>query len=453
MADPINATQILAQAQQDAVIDAAPTDQSLNAGAFLPSEPIPDVLTNEVEADASTIRDALTKLNDEQVVSQESNYNALAYLKQDMLNQRGINQRLAAEAMQLVPNFAKGKPLNYFSKHTSQTGFQLAMESIEDALTEDVVGLLKEQAQRLNAGAMPEALTFLKNIDFKRRADQVDMQGNILADFIKVTTNNGFNWDDSCFQGCAKDKSQNTAVPVTLLMETDRVQAFSLRSMDEYYMTHLQGPALVEYMTLYLSAWKDAFQCAIDAITSGDECQPEIPQAPKITFAGGKSVSIEDAYQVFRDGYENQKHEFDNLTTQQWVSGVASAAEQAKVEDIIARLGDYYAVRDALGGTVTQLASLLEEKQPDTEHARKLAEKFTEVVNCMNRNTGELERFCVNASLATTYASALAIKVLEHAWISVNQCKDTLQMDEADYQNLKFMVEDVQGPKVTGVTL
>lgn len=450
MADPINATAILAQAQAQAVQDAAPTDQSLNAGTFLPDEPIPDVLTNEVEADASTIRDALTKLNDEQEVAQESNYNALSYLRDDLLVKHGISQSLAAEAMQLIPNFGKGRPLNYYSKHPSQTGYRMALEEIDQAMAGDVADQLKEQAQMLDAGPADQGeIGFLEKLDFKRRADQVSMQGYILRDFIEKATNNGFNWDDTCFQGCTIDPSQNTSVPLTL--SVDRNVAYSFGNMDDYYMTHLQGPTLVELMTSYMAAWKQAFEDQLAAMQAGDVKRAvQLPEATKVTLHG-KTVSIEDAYQVFRDNYEAAATAFDNPTTQEWVNKVGNAAEQAKVVDIVVRLKDFYAIRAELMGVLQQAANVLEANPASSGGLQPLVTKFTETLPMMNRNVGELSRFCMNACLATSFAGVLAIKVVEHAWISINQCKDTLQMSEEDYADLKCMVTDIQAPQKTGV--
>lgn len=448
MADPINATAILAQAQADASLNADAEDQSLNAGAELPEEPIPDVLTNEVVADVSTIREMLPKLNADTAVAQESNFSALSYLRQDLRTQRGMTQRIATEALQILPNFGKGRPVNHYSKHPSQTGYALAIEEIEEAMASDVANQIEEQAVRLTPEDPEVAANFVKELDFKRRADQVAMLECILRDFIRISTDNGFNWDDQTFQGCAVDPSQNACVPESLKL--DKIPAYSFATMDSYYMAHLQGVVLMEQMTLYLGAWRDAFQSALEQAEAGDKVSVDVPKAPSVVLQNGKSISVEFAQDAFRTAYNECAQEFDNMRTIEWLTKMSSAAQQSKVQDITERLPDFNRVGTELAGVLKTVAQHLRKNESVAEPFHQLLTKFVPAVSAMLQGRGEITMFCTNACLATSYAGHLGAKVVEHAWQSVNQCKDTMQMPEDAYNELKALVKDMQAPRETG---
>lgn len=457
----VNTTDTLAAAQAQAVENGAVTDESLNAGALLPDEPVstPDVLCNEVAGDADTIRESLAKLGDEvgSEVTTESIYTSLAYLRQDMVGQHGMSQRIATEALSLLPSFGAGRPVNFYSRHPSQTGYTVALEEIEENMVQDVVARIKNQAQCLEMVSAPpggwSSGQSLETIDFKRRADQVAMLGNLLDEMISRAIANGFTWDDTCFQSCAVDPSQNTTVPLNLKLDQDK--AYSFAKMDEYYMVHLQGPALVEFMTLYMGAWGNAFQSHLNQLKATPDAKATvtIPDAPQITF-GSKMVSIENGVDIFRTAYEKcvPNGAVPKQSTLEWVTQIGNASEQAKVEDMVVRLKAYEAVEKDLYAVLTDLAMFLtnQDGAVETTGANELITKFTDVLNAMYQTKNELVKWCFNAALATSFAATLCAKVTEFAWRSINQCKETLQMGERDYEIMKVLVEQIQAPIALG---
>jgi hypothetical protein len=450
----INATTTLAQAHIQAIDQAAPTDESLNAGALLPDEPTPDVLTTTVYADAESVMKMLPALQQPSEVATESHSNALRYLRDDLLTQRGMNQRIANEAMAILPNFGQGRPLNYYSRHPSATGYQMALEEIDAGLEQDLIGRLSSAAMQLeNAVGTPGIVQVLETLDFKRRADQVSMQASILKDFIGLAVEYGFTWDDACFQGCAVDPSQNAVVPE--ILKTEKKWVNSLASMDEYYKVHQDAPAMMELMTTHLNQWKLSFLFALEALKDdADAIKPELPKAPTVYFNfGSKTTSIENIADVFTAAEEKAQEPTETRTTYDWLHSVGNAAEQAKVDDIINRARSYVKVANEVAGLLKEIATQLTDAANTNAGAVKDLEQmvtaFTKTVEGTNQGFYQIVRWCVSAGMTTSYVGVLAYSVIEHAWKSLNQCRETLQMPQAAYDALATMVTDIQAPVKT----
>jgi hypothetical protein len=446
----INATNTLAQANAQAIELAAPTDESLNAGALLPDEPVPDTLTTTLYADADAVMKMLPELQQQAVVATESHGNALRYLRQDLLAQRGMCQRIANEAMAILPNFGKGRPINFYSRHPSATGFQMALEEIDAGIEQDLIGQLTTMAMRLeNVVGVPGIGQALENLDFKRRADQVSMQASILKDFIGTAVENGFTWDDACFQGCAVDPSQNGYF-VPEILNTDKKWPNFMASMDEYYKVHQDAPAMMELMTTHLNQWKLSFMFALEALKDdADGIKPDLPKAPTVYFNfGRKTTSIDNIADVFTSAEDKLQEPAQARTTYEWLRDVGNAAQQARVEDIINRARSYVNVANEVAGLLKEIAAQLTDAHNTNAGAVKdlgqMATAFIQTAEGMNQGFFQIVRWCVNAGMATSYVGVLADRVIEHAWKSVNQCRETMQMRESAYQAMKLMVEDLQ---------
>jgi hypothetical protein len=441
----IDATNTLAQAHAQAIQTAAPTEESLNAGALLPDEPIPDVLTNTVAGEPAVVLEMLAKLEDTPAVATESFSRPLQYLRQDLLAQRGMNQRIALEALQILPNFGQGRPVNYYSRLPSATGYTMALEEIDAGLKSDLLGQLASLTSRLETIASnPGRGHVIENLEFKRRSDQVCMQAAILDDFIKLTGVAGFTWDDACFRGCAVDPSQNATVPAILTVNMRYPN--SLATMDEYYRIHLGAPALLETMTLHLNQWRNVFNYALEVFQEdADKISVETPKA---------EPSVLDAADAFQAAEDKIQEPTTERTTLMWLKDVGNAAEQAKVEDILNRAKGFVEAASGVADVLKAISAQLLTTPSNPQAVNDLSgflEAFAKTSDKFDRAFGQMIKWCVNAGVATSYVGALAERVAEHAWKSVNQCQDTMQMPETMYDTLKTMVLDLQAPVKTNV--
>jgi hypothetical protein len=451
MMSAIDATAALAKANAELTELTAPTDQSLNAGALLPDEPIADTLTNEVAGDADVILEMLPKLNQEPTAATESIFNDLRYLRSDLVTQRGMSQRIATEAIALLPNFGKGRPVNFYSRHPSPTGLKMAQEEIEAGMQSDLLAQIAGQISRLEmAAANPGNGYVVENLDFKRRADQVSMQGDILSDFINTLAGTEFSWDDATFRAAAIDPSQNGGyIPSLLMIDTKVPHSFA--TMDDYYQAHLDAPSMLETMTTHLVKWRVLFSQVLDAMKGDAETvKVDTPSAPSVYFGfGGKTTSIENIGDVFQTAADKMKEPDPSVTnTLSWVKNTGNAAQQARVEDILIRAKAYAFAAGEVSAVLKDISEYLL-NGPNVgmvELMYKLISAFAKSNIAMSVGYTEMIKWCVNAGIATSYAGLLAAKVGEIAWRSVNQCKDTMQMDEATYERLKNMVEDLAAP-------
>lgn len=455
--DAVNTTTALSAAQSQAIELAAPTDESLNAGAMLPDEPIADVLTQEIEASSDVILEMIPKLNAAPAPATESIFNGLHYLRSDMLDQRGMSQRIATEAIALVAGFGKGMPVNYYSRHSSPTGYKSALEEIEAGMQSDVLSQIAAQINRLDVLAChPASDTILETLDFKRRADQITMQASILKEFIQTAVGNGFQWDDACFRGCATDRSQNAVVPSILTI--DLKVPFSFSMMDEYYVAHTDAPAMMELMTTHLVQWKKAFEAYLAALTPDASKAPrfDVPKAPTVYFSfGSKTTSIDNIADVF-DAAEDKIATPDgsHIDTVGWAATIGNAAQQAKVVDILIRAKAFTKIAAELSATVKELSDAAVNGNISTDALAGLngaLKAFDTTLVGMTKSYNAIVKWCVNAGIATSYAGMLVTKVVEFAWASINQCRITMQMRESAYLDLKAMVDELQAPVVTNV--
>jgi hypothetical protein len=444
----VNATDILAAANANKIEQAAPTDESLNAGAFLPDEPIADVLTNEVAGDSNVIMEMLPKLNEEPAEpATESIYNDLSYLRTDLLNQRGMSQKIATEALAVMPHFGKGLPVNFYSRHPSPTGYKAALEEIEDGMQSDLLSHIAAQINRLQTiSANPGNGFALENLDFKRRADQISMQAAMLKEFSSIAVSNGFQWDDACFRGCAVDPSKNAVVPSILGISTKLPYSFA--DMDDYYQAHMDAPAMMELMTTHLVQWRGVFAQVLEALTdNADKIKVDVPKAPTVYFSfGRKTTSIENIGDVFRSAEDKIAPPAQDKDTLTLIEGVSNAAQQARVVDILLRAKAYAKTADELVALLQAISGQLMET-PNVnaiDSIYKLISAFARVNQAMATGYGEMLKWCVNAGMATSYVGVLTASVVEFAWKSIQQCRDTMQMRESTYLQLKCLVEDLQ---------
>lgn len=444
MAD-VNTTDILSAAYNQAIDTAAPTDQSLNAGAMLPDEPIPDVLTNEVEADAAVVMDMLPKLNAEPAVpANESIFNALGYLRSDLTNQRGMSQSIATEAIALLPNFGQGRPVNFYSRHPSPTGYKMALEEIDAGMQSDLAAQLAAQLNVLHNVVLKTDSYVVEDFDFKRRADQVSMQASILAEFQGTATQNGFQWDDAAYRTATVDGTR-TSVPPILAIASKAPASFA--AMDDYYLVHLDAPAMLEMMGTYMGRWTQAFDQALTSIASDADVVASEPELVKV-FSGAtrKTVTIDKIADLFLAA-EDKIAPAPEHTTLQWVVNVANAAQQACTETIFARSKSYRAVVEELAKTLGKVADVLLSSDADAVASLgKLVAAFAQVNGELGRAYTEIRRWCINAGIATSYVGVLTGRVAELAWQDINQCRETMQMRESAYLQLKTMYEDLQAP-------
>ena len=451
----VDTTAALAKANAEYITQAAPTDESLNAGALLPDEPIGDVLTNEVTGEADVIMEMLPKLDVVPETATESIFNDLRYLREDLVTQRGMSQKIATEALAVLPNFNKGAPVNYYSRHASPTGYKAALEEIDSAMQTDLLGQIAGQVNRLDTVAANPGNGFvIENLGFKRRADQVSMSGEILADFYKTAVEQGFQWDDACFRGCAVDRTQNTIVP-SILTIPERVY-HSFASMDEYYVAHQDAPAMMELMTTHLVGWRTVFSRVLDALNeNAEKLSVEAPKAPTVYFSfGSKTTSLENIADIFLSACDKTAPaDLSMVQSVDLVRSIGNAAQQARVEDILLRAKSYANIATetsaVLKDIMTRLVAVPNAALADTIY--KLISAFATTNKAMYDGYGVMITWCVNAGMATSYGGTLAAKVVEHAWKSVNQCRETMQMRESAYLRLKGMAEDIQIPLDTNV--
>jgi len=450
MAD-IDATAVLAAAQTDGAIASAPTDESLNAGSFLPSEPIGDVLCNEIVADVSVIAEMIPELSAE-LPTTESMYVALSYLRDDMTSQRGMNQHLATEAISLIPNFGRNRPVGYYSKHTSMTGFEAALEELDAEGANDVVNQLHGIVANLDRQSVTPGIDHLvSKLEFGRSAEQMAMSAAVFKEFYQLSTKHGFTFDDKTFQGCAIDQSQGD-VPGILTLP--RSTAVSFATMDDYYMVHLTAPALLEVMMLNLTEWKAAFTDYLTALQKegGKKANAYVVKSPSISLANGKTVSLDNFADVFRSAADKIDSEQElKYPTLELTGLIANAALEAKVDDIINRAKTYNALCAEVSNTVQTLGDFISSEPRGSEDltfvtdgAYKLASAFAGVVQAQHKAFGEIASWCLNASLSVSYGATLAYSVAKFAWKSINQCKDTLQMPEEDFAQLQAMLVNLQ---------
>ena len=450
MAD-IDATAILAAAQHQGAIDAAPTDESLNAGSFLPSEPVGDVLCNEIVADVSVIAEMIPELNAELPVT-ESMYMALSYLRDDLTSQRGMNRVLATEAISLIPNFGRNKPVSYYSKHTSITGLDAALEELDAEGANDVLNQLHGIVANLDRQSVTPGINHLvNNLDFSRSAGQACMSADVFKQFQKNTEDAGFKFADKTFQGCAIDPSQGD---VPGILQLPLPVAVSFAEMDDYYMVHLQAPAMLEVMMRNLTEWKAAFTDYLTGLqnTEGSKVNAYIVKSPSVTLANGKTVSIDNIADVFRSAADKIDAGQDvKYATADLVTMISNAADEAKVDDIISRAKSYNALCAELSDVVQALADYVSDypRGSDqltfvTDGAYKLASAFAGVVQAQHKAFGEIASWCLNASLSVSYSIALANSVAKFAWKSFHQDKDNLQIPEGMYACLEAAMLDLQ---------
>jgi hypothetical protein len=287
----------------------------------------------------------------------------------------------------------------------------------------------------------------LENLDFKRRADQVVNQGCLLEEFATtLTTRTAFQWDDATFRGCVVDPTQNAMVPAVLGIPVKVAHGFG--EMDAYYTAHNDAPAMLEIMESYLKEWLDLFVGITDQLKQTDtKISSDTPKAPSVYFGSGKSTTLVNIADVFRSAADKVVDpDPSTLNTLTLVTAVGNAAQQARVDDIMSRGKAFVEVATQVAAVLKTL-SLALQASPNAEHinaVHKLVTEFATASQALNVGYSEMLRWCVNASIATSYAGTLAAKVGEVAWKSAQQCRETIQMSEHTYVSLKVRAELLQ---------
>lgn len=425
------------------------SDESLNAGAVLPDAPIGDVLTNEIEADPSVIMEMIPKLEEGQVTT-ESNYNALSYLRDDLIASRGMTQSIAAEAIAIIPNFGRKKPVTFYSKHPSNTGWTAALEEIDENMASDVIGQLKMLVNRIDnmTGSVAGKTSALETVTIAPPG-KLSMLYYMFRDFTRLADSANFPWDDATFQACLVDKTQ---VSLTAVSSIPKKIPSSFVAMDEYYCAHLEAPAMLEMMDLVVREWTEAYREYLAALHTGAPAKvnPVLPKTPSVSFANGKVTTIDNVGDIFKAAADKRADASESWKTIDWAQKAGNAEEQMVLNVIVDRLTSYDDTLTEMKTVLLAAVECLESYSASdddltfvTDGIYKLTTAFVRSQQAQHQAYQQILLWCLSASLASSYVAALVSGVTEMAWKSINQQKDTLQMPEETYANLEATMKQI----------
>jgi hypothetical protein len=429
-------------------VGAVPEDQSLNADVPLPEDGNPDVLSSDIVGDSATIIEGLKALNEAPVIATESHYAQLRYLRDDLLGKRGMDRELATEAIALIPSFGRNRPLNHYSTFPSHTGYTAALEEIDTAMQNDVVARYTGQAA-LVGSLKPSSQYLVDNTKFADRFDHFKILKENLERFKDVVTSKGFAWEDKIYQASAVDPTQFSAIPDILKVSLRTLYSFI--DMDDYYMTVVTAPLLLEQIGLYMQKWSEVLHSFMEKTDTAFDVKGrimlEIPAMQPVYDRQGKEVKLEYIYDFFAAARDKCKDPTDVYPTSIVNAKFNSAAEQANIDGIVTRLTATLAKADELSGVMKQVGEwlkALDPVSPDTvfitEAASKLISLAAPNMVSLAKGIGQISVLVSNALVTLDYVNMLTIRVVQIAWGEVQKCRQTMQMSEDEYNVLKDVV-------------
>lgn len=418
----------------------------LNDDVPLPADGEPEILSNDIVGDSDTIFESLKALDGgTPAVANEGHYQQLSYLRDDLRNKRGMDRSIANEAMVLIPGFGKGKPVNHYSAFPSQTGYQASMEEIAGAMTDQLVTFFNGQAA--NASSLkPMAAYILENTKFQDRLDHFKTLAENLACFKAIVQSKDFHWEDKIYQASAVDPTQFSSIPEILTVKLSKI--YSFLDCDDYYMTVVTAPILCEAMTTYLKQWSDVFHAFLSepatVVDDKGKIIMPLPQFAQVFDRQGKEVKLEYAYDFFSEAAKRSVEPEDTYPLDIIVGKFSAVMEQANIQGITNRLKVLVDQADELGGVLKQAGDKfagMDGVDPQcalySDAGQKLITLFMPDMVALAKGVGQIQILVSQALITLNYVNMLVIRVVQIAWEEVQKCKDTMQMSEDEYNQLK----------------
>lgn len=419
----VNTTAAVQQLAQNNPDNQIITDESLNAGSLLPSEPVvptPDVLTTEIKVAKSAIADLIPVEGDEvsqQVSAIDARHVELSYLRDDIVSSDGMSQKLAAEAIAIKPTFGRNRSLAYYSKHPSQTMFQASLEEIDQTIQDDVVVQLGLITGQLNDHLQkPIGMLGSETFDWMAyRNALLAVEGEFVT-FVGLMHEQEYNWDEQalCSDEISPDHTAYLAV------------AQSLAHRSDFYISYLHLPAALEMHTRQLVGWKDALNSTLEQLkaTSGKAIKFVSPAEEKVSLFSDKPIKLSqlgETLQTLHD--EGQAYKGETFTVDQLLKHLGDVALEAPIGEIVTRIRAVSCAAQELIAAVSELASYVKSFDrysadltfvTDTAHsiAKELAELSSQIRSIHAFSVGYVFSFIQ----ALHHSAEHANKVSKAAW-------------------------------------
>lgn len=339
-------------------------EDSLNFGAELPE----DELVTEVTVDPKAIVDLIPQ--DDEIKAEaavlESRHNEWSYLREDIINARGMSQGLATEAIAIKSDFGRGKPLAYYSRHVSRTQYNASLEEIDQTMQSDLIRYLENTKTRLDK--VVDESDYL-NVETKQR--WVDLSGNLalfgvhFADAVKLTNVKNEPWND-------QDLITKTSQPREEYVQQALVNHFTkpvgflaaMVDQDQYYTIAQHFSDILDLYGNHCDIWKDAIERYTEALGNADLKQLpkfELPEELSFALADGSTVSYNKLHERLAqehanaNGYESKREE--PLTIDNFLFAAATTSQQSGIDKAIE---SYIVLKDKVDSYKETISNLLD---------------------------------------------------------------------------------------------
>lgn len=427
----------------------APTgfEDSLNFGADIPE----DDLVTEVSVDPNVIADLLPEQDEIQVQASalESRHNEWSYLRDDIINARGMNQSLATEAIALKPDFGNNRPIAYYSRHTSLTRYTTVLEEIDQTMQSDLVRYLENTKERLNR-LEDIAVKFTPEV----KEDWTDLAGNLAAfgthfsDAIKLLDEKGETWIDA---DVVNKASENREEYVTAALKNCFTQpAGFLTAIVDKSLCYTLGQDFVNYLDLLVAhcdMWQDAVEAYIEEVKNArGNTIPKFntPEELSFSIADGSSVKYSDLSTRLRNESQSAKNYTSSrevpLTADNYLFAASSAAQFSGIESLIDRFAvlndkipEYRELIGKLIDVVADYDRFSDQLVNLTEEVNAFTTKLFDVYQCFVSIVDEMGNYIFDFKKHLLKLIGLVLLLVETKSAELNQLTDPSLQDGAPY--------------------
>lgn len=460
MAD-VDLTATLQEVQADNPALDLLTDESLNAGSFLPSEPVvvDDGRVTEIKVPLAAIADLIPDdaLLDQATTATESRLTELSYLRDDLINGQGMCQKFAAEAIALKPGFGGNRSINYYSKLPSQTRYTASLEEIDQMAAGDVVASLDRITGSLSSYLeMPIGVAGRPDFLWDRYSTAAAVVKGDFTTVIECLKLQGFSWDE----GTMKDMALNVSFAGNARESIVHLnKAHALAAKTEYFMLYLQLPAVLEALTQHVKAWNAALEAHLVMIAAeaGVPRKFEFPELSKVSL-NNKNISLTEVPDVLDEALGNAvKYESrEDMTVERFLRYMADAASAAPVGEIVNRIQTLRTEAASLVGTVGSLGSFVNgyDKHAEnltfiTDGAAKIAEKLAIVNKTIRATNGWAVMYVVDFVDSLYHAANLGNSVANAAWESVQKSPELYQITSETRDYVLLALQNFEADKIS----
>jgi len=422
-------------------------EDSLNFGSEIPE----DDLVTEVPVDPSVIADLLPEQDEIQVQASalESRHNEWSYLRDDIINARGMNQALATEAIALKPNFGNNRPIGYYSRHTSLTRYTTVLEEIDQTMQSDLVRYLENTKERLNR-LDDVAVKFTPEM----KDNWVNLTSNLAAfgthfsDAVKLLNEKGEAWIDADVVAKAGENREEYVANSLKNCFTQPAGLLSaLVDKDIYYILGQHFSDYLDLLVAHCNAWDNSVEAYIEDVkNAGNNAIPKFnaPEELSIKLPDGSMVKYSELADRLRNEGNNAKTYSSRretpLTVDNYLFAASAAAQYSGIEGVIDRFNTLKDRIPDYRGMITKLTDLVADYDRFSdqlvllnEEVNGFATKLFDVYQCFVYIVDEIGNYINDFKSQLLKLIGLVLLLVETKNTELNQMTDPALQDGAPY--------------------